>query len=416
MSIRVVELFAGVGGFRLGLEQGSSNFDIVWSNQWEPSTKKQHASLVYENRWSEANHSNENIEEIVEHDFDQIPDHDLLVGGFPCQDYSVATTLSNSKGLRGKKGVLWWSIEAILRKKGKNLPKYLLLENVDRLLKSPASQRGRDFAIMLSSLNALGYAVEWRVINAADYGMPQRRRRVFILGYHKSSELYEQLKTSKTSADWLTSSGIVASAFPVKETAQTPFSDAIDSDLKKLSDDFNKEGKLSPFLNTGLMVDGKFWTLKTEADYNGEQTVLEDILEPNSKIPKEFFISQEELKKPNGWEWQKGAKKIERTNRAGHRYVFSEGGLIFPDPLDKPSRTIITGEGGRTPSRFKHVVLKDGKYRRLVPKELERLNMFPDDHTKLEGITDQKRAFFMGNALVVGIVEQLGRQLANRIK
>ena len=166
-----------------------------------------------------------------------------------------------------------------------------MLENVDRLLKSPASQRGRDFAIMLSSLNALGYAVEWRVINAADYGMPQRRRRVFLLGYHKSSELYEQLKTRNTSADWLTSSGIVASAFTVKETAQTPFSDDIDSDLKKLSDDFNKEGKLSPFLNTGLMVDGKFWTLKTEADYNREQTVLEDILEPNSKIPK-IFISR----------------------------------------------------------------------------------------------------------------------------
>jgi DNA (cytosine-5)-methyltransferase 1 len=413
MSIRVVELFAGVGGFRLGLEQASPEFDIVWSNQWEPSTKKQHASLVYENRWPEANHSNHNIEEIVEHDFDQIPDHDLLVGGFPCQDYSVATTLRNSKGLRGKKGVLWWSIEAILRKKGKKLPKYLMLENVDRLLKSPASQRGRDFAIMLSSLNALGYAVEWRVINAADYGMPQRRRRVFILGYHKSSDIYKQIKATKS--DWLTKSGVIVSEFPVKETSQNPFSDTIDSDLKKLSDEFNIDGKLSPFQNTGLMIDGQFWTLKTEAAYNGERTVLEDILEPNSKIPKEFFISQDELKKPNGWEWQKGAKKIERTNRAGHPYVFSEGGLIFPDPLDKPSRTIITGEGGRTPSRFKHVVLKDGKYRRLIPKELERLNMFPDDHSKLDGITDQKRAFFMGNALVVGIVEKLGRQLALRI-
>lgn len=413
MSIKVVELFAGVGGFRLGLERASSDFDVVWSNQWEPSTKKQHASLVYEKRWPDANHSNENIEEIVEHDFEQIPDHDLLVGGFPCQDYSVATTLRNSKGLRGKKGVLWWSIEAILRKKGKNLPKFLMLENVDRLLKSPASQRGRDFAIMLSSLNALGYAVEWRVINAADYGMPQRRRRVFILGYHKSSEIFRRIKAAKS--DWLTKSGAVATEFPVKETSKKPFSDNIDSDLKKLSDEFNIDGKLSPFLNTGLMIGGKFWTLKTESAYNEERTVLEDILEPNSKIPKEFFISQDELKKPNGWEWQKGAKKIERTNLSGHRYVFSEGGLIFPDPLDRPSRTIITGEGGRTPSRFKHVVLKDGKYRRLVPKELERLNMFPDDHTKLDGITDQKRAFFMGNALVVGIVEKLGKGLIQKM-
>lgn len=415
MSIKVVELFAGVGGFRLGLEQASSEFDIVWSNQWEPSTKKQHASLVYENRWPNANHSNQNIAEIVEHDFEQIPDHDLLVGGFPCQDYSVATTLRNSRGLRGKKGVLWWSIEAILRKKGKNLPKYLMLENVDRLLKSPATQRGRDFAIMLSSLNALGYAVEWRVINAAEYGMPQRRRRVFILGYHKTSDIYKQIKAAETRTGWLTKSGVIASEFPLKETTQKPFSDKLESDLATISEEFNVDGKLSPFQNTGLMLGGQFWTLKTESDFKGDEKVLEEILVPNSEVPKEFFISKSELKQPNGWEFQKGAKKIQRTNSSGHTYSYAEGGMTFPDPLDRPSRTIITGEGGRTPSRFKHVVLKDGKYRRLVPKELERLNMFPDDHTKLEGITDQKRAFFMGNALVVGVVEGLGRQLAARI-
>lgn len=417
MKIRVVELFAGVGGFRVGLEglpkKKNSPFEVVWSNQWEPSTKKQHASLVYESRWPNANHTNANIEEIVEHDFDQIPDHDLLVGGFPCQDYSVATTLRNSKGLRGKKGVLWWSIEAILRKKGKKLPKYLMLENVDRLLKSPATQRGRDFAIMLSSLNALGFAVEWRVINAAEYGMPQRRRRTFILGYHRSTEIYKQIKAANAKTEWLTKTGVVATEFPVKETNQKPFTDKIDSDLKKVSEEFNKEGKLSPFQNTGLMIGGQFWTLKTESDFKGEEKVLEEVLVPNTDVPKEFFISKAELK---SWEFQKGAKKLERTNSSGHTYSYAEGGMNFPDPLDKPSRTIITGEGGKTPSRFKHVVLKDGKYRRLVPKELERLNMFPDDHTKLEGITDQKRAFFMGNALVVGIVEKLGRQLATRTK
>ena len=101
-------------------------------------------------------HSNENIEEV---DTKDIPDCDVLVGGFPCQDYSVATTIKNSKGLKGKKGVLWWSIERIIREK-KNKPKYLILENVDRLLKSPSNQRGRDFAVMLGCLNQLGYPVE----------------------------------------------------------------------------------------------------------------------------------------------------------------------------------------------------------------------------------------------------------------
>ena len=179
-TIRTIELFAGVGGFRIGLEKAKRNnseFKIVWSNQWEPSTKTQHASDVYCARFGFENHCNEDIATV---DVSEIPDHDLLVGGFPCQDYSVASTLKNSHGLVGKKGVLWWEIHRIIRDKKENAPKYLLLENVDRLLKSPASQRGRDFAIILSSLNELGYAVEWRVINASEYGMPQRRRRIFI--------------------------------------------------------------------------------------------------------------------------------------------------------------------------------------------------------------------------------------------
>lgn len=137
--LRVVELFAGVGGFRLGLEK--NNFEIVWSNQWEPSTKMQHASLLYEQRFGEENHSNEDINEVVKRNVEEIPDHDVLVGGFPCQDYSVATTLHNSKGIKGKNGVLWWSIHKILKNKI-NKPKYLFFENVDRLLKSPAKQKG----------------------------------------------------------------------------------------------------------------------------------------------------------------------------------------------------------------------------------------------------------------------------------
>ena len=191
--IKTVELFAGVGGFRIGLERANEKseknfFDIVWSNQWEPSTKTQHASAIYEHVWGSEGHMNADIETI---DINDIPDHDLLVGGFPCQDYSVATTLKNSKGLIGKKGVLWWSINRILTQK-KIKPKYLIFENVDRLLSSPSTQRGRDFAVMLKCLDDLGYAVEWRIINAADYGFPQRRRRVFFIGYHKSSNLYKK--------------------------------------------------------------------------------------------------------------------------------------------------------------------------------------------------------------------------------
>ena len=404
--MKVAELFAGVGGFRLGLEK--SNYKVVWSNQWEPSTKMQHASKVYEERFGKENHSNEDINEVVTRNVEEIPNHDLLVGGFPCQDYSVATTLHNSKGLKGKKGVLWWSIHQILENK-KNKPKYLFLENVDRLLKSPAKQRGRDFAVMLQSLNDLGYAVEWRVINAAEYGMPQRRRRVFFIGYHKSTEVYKRLQKSNK-IDWITEEGTIANAFPVMKTTSIQEVE-LKGDLVEITDNFNKNGKLSPFQNTGLLIKGKVFTTKTEPNYDGEKTVLADVLQ-NGEVTPEFFIDENDKPK---WEYLKGAKTIERKSADGFVYKYSEGGMIYPDALDNASRTIITGEGGKSPSRFKHVVVSDRGLRRLTPIELERLNMFPDNHTKLDGITDTKRAFFMGNALVVGVIEKIGEELYKQV-
>ena len=405
MALKVAELFAGVGGFRLGLEK--NGFKIIWSNQWEPLTKTQHASMVYEKRFGKENHSNVDIALVPT---DDIPDHDLLCGGFPCQDYSVATTLNNSRGLIGRKGVLWWSIHRILNEKGNNRPKYLFLENVDRLLKSPANKRGRDFAVMLQSLNELGYAIEWRVINAAEYGMPQRRRRIFFLGYHKSTDIYKKL-TKMDINKWIFEAGVITNAFPISPKGELQNFD-LQGDLVELTNKFNKNKKLSPFLNTGLMIDGKVSTIKTEPNYEGKEVMLRDIIQ-NGSIDKTFFIKNEDKDK---WEYLKGAKKEKRVTKTGFEYNYSEGGMIYPDRLNKPSRTIITGEGGPSPSRFKHVIKTKQGLRRLTPIELERLNMFPDDHTKLEGITDAKRAFFMGNALVVGIVEKIGNALNIKLK
>ena len=405
MSLKVVELFAGVGGFRLGLEK--SAFEVIWSNQWEPSTKKQHASMVYKARFGNKGHSNKDIALVA---IDEIPDHDLLCGGFPCQDYSVATTLNNSKGLKGKKGVLWWSIHRILEEKKNKRPKYLFLENVDRLLKSPGTQRGRDFAVMLQSLNELGYAIEWRVINAADYGMPQKRRRVFFLGYHRSSQLYKKVKIIEK-LDWILDQGTIAHSFPIHHTEEF-YKFKLEGDLVHITNNFNIKGGSSPFMNTGIMVDGKVCTANTEADYEGRRILLGDILQ-KGRIEKEFLINKSDIHK---WEYLKGSKKEERISKTGHHYNYSEGGMIFPDSLDGPSRTIITGEGGPSASRFKHVVKTKNGLRRLTPVELERLNMFPDGHTKHPNVTNAKRAFFMGNALVVGIVDRIGRSLIAKLK
>ena len=402
-KIRVVELFAGVGGFRIGLEGASDAYETVWNNQWEPSTQHQDASLVYKARFGSRGHSNKDINLVPTTD---IPDHDLLVGGFPCQDYSVAASLSRSGGIEGKKGVLWWQIHRILLEKGDKRPKYIFFENVDRLLNSPATQRGRDFAIILASLADLGYVVEWRIINAADYGMPQRRRRTYIVGYQKDSVVAKKIEKIE---DWVEFDGVMAKAFEFRAKDKTVSEFDIEGTIKDVSDGFNKGKKESPFGNAGMMMDRHVYSVDAEPVYDGPRQTLGGNLIDEKLVPEDFFISEEELPK---WEYEKGAKKIERVSKEGYKYMFSEGGMAFPDSLDQPSRTIITGEGGSSPSRFKHVVkTKSGRYRRLLPIELERMNMFPDNHTLHPEVSDGRRAFLMGNALVCGIVEQIGKSL-----
>ena len=402
-NIKVVELFAGVGGFRIGLEGASDAYETIWNNQWEPSTQHQDASLVYRARFGSKGHSNKDINLVPTSD---IPDHDLLVGGFPCQDYSVAASLSRSGGIEGKKGVLWWQIYRILNEKGDKRPQYIFFENVDRLLNSPATQRGRDFAIILASLADLGYVVEWRIINAADYGMPQRRRRTYIVGYLKDSVVAKKIERME---DWVEFDGVMAKAFPFRAKEDTVSVFDIKGTIHEVSANFNKGKKDSPFGNAGIMNNRHVYSVDAEPVYDGTMQTLGDNLVDEDFVPEDFFISEEELPK---WKYEKGAKKINRVSKEGFEYVFSEGGMAFPDYLDKPSRTMITGEGGNAPSRFKHVVqTPSGRYRRLIPIELERLNMFPDNHTYHPEVTDGRRAFLMGNALVCGIVQEIGKSL-----
>jgi len=355
------------------------------------------------------NHSNEDISKVKVKD---IPEHDLLVGGFPCQDYSVASSLKNAHGIVGKKGVLWWEIYRILLEKKSKAPKYLILENVDRLLKSPAPQRGRDFAIILSTLNSLDYAVEWRVIDASEYGMPQRRKRVFILAYKKGTKLYKTLKKSNLN-DILNNDALLSKTFPIHNIVEdTIISNKLSDDLVDITKNFNTTTpKKNAFWESGYMVDGAYHTARVTVNYKGHCVTLGDILVDEVDVPREFYIDKKELEK---WQYQKGAKSFDRVNKiTGHTYKYSEGKMSFPDGLDRASRTIVTGEGGASASRFKHVICVDGRHRRLIPIELERLNMFPDNHTV--GVLDTKRAFLMGNALVIGIVERIGKTLLEEV-
>jgi DNA (cytosine-5)-methyltransferase 1 len=402
---RVVELFAGVGGFRIGLER--SGWQVVWANQWEPTTKAQHAFDCYAARFETGAHVCADIHEVlneVEAGRRELPNHELLVGGFPCQDYSVAKTLNQAVGIVGKKGVLWWEIHRLLTMKR---PPYLFLENVDRLLKSPTAQRGRDFAVMLVTLANLGYEVEWRVVNAADYGFPQKRRRVLIVG-----RLAEDEPRDPTAVLY---DGTLARALPVEAgpTLSSIETFSLVGDPAEVSESFGATKGETPFRNAGYMSHRRVWTLDLDPAWDGHKLTLADILEPAADVPDAYFIPESQLAT---WQYLKGAKREQRHHKAtGTPYFYVEGPIPFPDRTDWPSRTILTGEGGSTASRFKHLIqADDGRFRRLTPRELERLNGFPDDWTAT-GMSDGRRAFMMGNALVVGLIERVGRELMREI-
>ncbi len=543
MDKTICELFAGVGGFRLGMDRLGSGWNTVWFSQWEPGKKKQWAHDCYVKHFGDCADKNgeyHTCEDISIIDKDAIPDFNVLMGGFPCftgdtrvlmadgsfkpicavkvgeeisykgmsyrvrnwwnqgkktvirlvmsdgftvvctpnhrflcasdgedewveakdllvdsddgsflrqlrqirkndgttvyvdevikladmqevfdieidgvhcfvlengviahncQDYSVARSLLNAAGIEGKKGVLWWQIrDVVVAKK----PAFCLFENVDRLLKSPVKQRGRDFGIMLATLNNLGYDVEWRVVNAAVYGGAQRRRRVFIFAYRHDTKYCKNMNAfvPKTVID---SVGFMAKAFPIKELEWQGAYVKLYSDLSEMSDNFSFK-----FLEAGFMRDGDVFTGEVIED--AEPSVnLGDILEPS--VDEKYFLSDTAYDK---YKYLKGAKRFERTAKTGYTYMYSEGPVTFPDVWDKPARTLLTGEGDI--SRTTHVVVdkETGRYRNLTPIETERLQGFDDDWTKettIGEMSDNMRRFCMGNALVVPMITRMGRVL-----
>lgn len=424
MQKTMTELFAGVGGFRLGLERIEAGWQTNWFSQWEPGKTKQWAHDCYVHHFGDSpDLKGEFTTGINISDVDKfsVPDHTLLCGGFPCQDYSVAHSLSSSKGIEGKKGVLWWDIRNMLIAKR---PPFVLLENVDRLLKSPASQRGRDFGIILSSFAQLGYRVEWRVINAAEYGAVQRRRRTFIFAYNRNTDYAERMKDVEA-IDIISKHGMMVQAFPIEEIGvehivEVPATDVSnvdrhllyeegieesDNDLLEITKNFKFD-----FRNVGFMKDG----VVTTADVvpRKEEPILMSKI-AQSHVDDIYYIPVEDMA---SWTYMKGAKKIPRVSASGHEYIFSEGPIAFPDPLDRPARTMLTSEG--TKNRSTHVIADPGtgRLRLLTPIETERIQGFDDNWTKwsdINGIATEMparmRRFCMGNALVVQMVTRMGK-------
>ena len=397
MQKTICELFAGVGGFRLGFERLEAGWETTWFSQWEPGARTQWAHDCYVQHFGDSPDLNNEFhtgEDISTMDKQAIPNHTLLVGGFPCQDYSVAHTLSSSHGIEGKKGVLWWQIrDTIIAKK----PPFCIFENVDRLLKSPAKQRGRDFGVILACLAKEGYSVEWRVVNAAQYGAAQRRRRTFIFAY-RNDTIYGQ-KMADISADMIIKDGgLMAKAFPIQDMGRITET-VIGGDIVDVSDNF-----AFAFEAAGYMRKGRIYTSKV-IEQEEEPIALGKILQKN--VDDKFYITNEKMPK---WTYLKGAKKIPRKSADGHEYTFSEGPIAFPDPWDRPGRTMLTSES--TLNRSTHVVSDPGtgRLRLLTPVEAERLQGFDDEWTNT-GMPDRMRYFCMGNALVVPMITRMGRVL-----
>lgn len=393
-KLNVIELFAGVGGFRVGLEKANKSFfETIYSNQWEPSTKTQHAFDCYNSHFPNSINTNLDIAKIPNNEFKKI-NANLLVGGFPCQDYSVARSLNNELGIKGKKGVLFWEIKRAIEVIN---PKYILLENVDRLLKSPANQRGKDFSIMLAVFRDLGYNVEWRVINAADYGAPQKRRRIFIFAYEKNIDFSKKMNEDIGEAI-IYENGFFQKEFPTEKFSyKNRKSDfTLPKDIVQISDTFS-----SKYFNSGFMINGKVTTIET-IPIKEKAIPLKSILQ--SHVEEKYYLSEKQIEKIK---YLRGPKKILRTSKEGHQYFYSEGGMSETDKIDNPGRTMLTSEG--TLNRSSHIIKENDKYRFLTPIETERLNQFPDNWTK--NMPDRKRYFCMGNALVTSIVQKIGKRL-----
>ena len=414
--MNVLELFAGVGGFRIGLENANPDyFRTLWSNQWEPSRKSQDAFEVYNYHFPDSENINISIADITDEQFAEM-NADMIVGGFPCQDYSVARSKKNEQGIEGQKGVLFWEIvraTRIIR------PRFLILENVDRLLKAPSKQRGRDFAIMLTAFNNLGYSVEWRVINAADYGRSQRRRRVFFFIYrndipfalqmdHRFEE-QEQVFDENRYDDYIFHEGLFATQFPIMNTPvkKRHVYYELPEDIVEVS--YNFSGTV---WNTGVMRHGRYYSIDTAPNYDGEPITLGEILQNEEEVPEKFFIN--DPAKLEKFQYLRGPKRIERTSADGHTYIYSEGGMSPTDDLNLPGRTMLTSEG--TVNRSTHFLHVNERYRLITPVEAERLQDFPDNWTALKKlsdgtvteVSDKMRMFFMGNALVTDIVRKIG--------
>ena len=371
-TIRYLDLFSGIGGFREGLTQ-AGGFTCAGHCEIDQHADRSYRALFdTEGEWF--------CDDIRKADPEELPDVELLCGGFPCQAFSIA---GNRGGFADPRGTLFFEIARLTEAKR---PAYLLLENVPGLLNHDG---GRTFAAILHALDGLGYFVEWQVLNSKDFGVPQSRKRVYLIGY-----LDKRCR---------------GKIFPFTETAGTP--------LIQIRPGAQGERVYSP--------EGISCTLAAQTGGFGGKTGLYEVGLPIKENTKKGYA----MAYPGDSIDLAYSTTNTRRGRVGrkiaHTLTSSSGqGTLEACPVRNPlvkeqKRNAAQVRPPSSPmftltTKDRHGVLHQGSIRRLTPRECLRLQGWKDERIdKVIPLQSDAQLYKQaGNGVTVNVIEAIGRRLA----
>ena len=425
MTFKYIELFAGIGGFRSALDPLGG--ECVFASEID-----KYASQAYRTLYNGAPELHGDITKIDAHD---IPDHDVLVGGFPCQAFSVA---GQRKGFEDARGTLFFEIARIASTKK---PRLMLLENVKGLL---SHDGGRTFEIMCVILNDIGYAIDFRVLNSKHFGVPQNRERIFVAcdrdAEHaewdvtgsdvvaKAKRRAQALGVRTFNFDWPENIEVTTRLRDVLETqvdekyylSEEKTAKLIAQITEKNGDEPIVYGSLEHYgndqMNRVYSVDGLAPTITVVSGGGREQEIAEPQIEKVGHLPSDSgqtgAVYSAEGISPTLLNQHGNAVKMivepltvfQKTTSWTTTVRYDETGTLQAARLDKVPQ-VVTG-----PPRY--------RIRKLTPRECWRLQGFTDaqhDAVMNAGISDSQRYKQAGNAVTVNVIRALGEHLILRL-
>ena len=361
--MRYFSMFSGVGGFEYGIGDRGECVGFSEIDKYAIKTYIKHYP------------AHRNYGDAKEIDAERLPDFDMLVGGFPCQAFSIA---GKRRGFEDTRGTLFFEIARIFKVKS---PKPVVLENVKGLLNH---DKGKTFRVIIQTLEELGYDVQWMVLNSKFFGVPQNRERVFIIGSIRGTSRPEILPFREINKETNELQGQQANTVKARYVAIGDRSYITESK-------FNAQGYRV------RTTDDVSCTLQGQAGDIGAKTGL-------YAIP--VLTPDRENKRQNGRRFKEdGEPSFTLTGQDVHGVMIQSHSPRTNDPKKGGSGPLISGEHSFTKDRTPHNVIMGMKIRRLTPIECERLQGFPDGWT--EDVSDTQRYKQMGNAVTVNDIREI---------